>query len=109
MNRSPLDPDTDLRSGDEADRGSAQTAQNLALALRQARNAPVIRFTGACLYCGEAVPPPLRFCEPDVLESMALSCIRSWEALQRKTRPRLSDDAVSWMPEALDDPEGLEP
>ena len=96
--RTPLDPDADLRSGDLADRGAAQTDQNLALALRQARSAPVMLHTGSCLYCEEPVPAPLRFCEPDVLVPIEHSCIREWETLQRKRARRPEEIAITWVP-----------
>lgn len=100
-NRTPLDLDADLRTGDEADRGNAQAEQNLAIAIRQARSAP-LRHTGRCLYCEEPVDPPARFCEVDVLAPIEHSCIREWDALQKKTRPHRAESAITWTP---DEPE----
>jgi hypothetical protein len=101
-NRNPLDPDTDLRGGDEGDRGNAQAEQNLAIAIRQARSMVGPKPTGLCAYCEEPVAEGARFCEVDVLERLEYSCIRSWEALQNRTRPRRVEEAIIWTP---DEPE----
>lgn len=100
-NRFALVPDESLREGDEGDRANCQAAHNLAIAIRQARSAP-LRHTGRCLYCGESVDPPARFCEVDVLEPIEHSCIREWDVLQKKTRPHRAESAITWTP---DEPE----
>jgi hypothetical protein len=75
----PLTPDEDLRGGDEADRADVQSQQNLAIAIRQAQATPVLRATGLCHWCQDAVPAGLRFCVPEPMDPVEWSCIREYE------------------------------
>ena len=58
---------------DDADRAEERIEQVMDDALAEVRRAQEhgVKATGMCLYCGEQVPPMLRFCDAD--------CRDGWE------------------------------
>lgn len=106
-NRTPLTPEENLRSGDEGDRSSVQTEQNLQIALRQSRSTPTLAAKGTCHWCDEPVAEGLRFCLPVPGEPIEWSCIRAFEG-REKARPRLITVAGPDEPDA-EDPDAENP
>lgn len=61
---------------DPHDRASEQEEQMREHALAQSRKASGPAPKGACLYCGERLPIPMRWCDAD--------CRNDWQEEQRK-------------------------